>query len=86
MSNQKYKIITNVASNPEYSAPGSPKYPWAEMEVGNAFDVPVEDNIESMRISLYQSGKQWFKKNRGIDAKISIAKIDDSTLRVKRVA
>lgn len=82
----KFTIETGIKPDPNHSAPGMPKYPWATMNVDDSFLVPVTnpDNIESLRVSLYSNGKAWFKRNRDIAVKFSIIKQKNGDLRVHR--
>lgn len=84
-----FKIERSSPNDPNYHAPGIPKYPWAELKVGHEFTVNVEnpESIDSLRVSLYTNGKAWFKRNQQIEVKFQILKLDnDKSIKVKRTA
>lgn len=72
-----FKIIKN-APPPPSSRVGRIKYPFDEMEVGDAFDVPLKSG-DRIRAAASQWGKDHGKK-------FTIRKIDAETFRVWRIA
>lgn len=57
---------------------GSPKYPFAELEVGDAFDVPSE-----MSRKVRSASSHWAKNN---GRKLTCRELPDGSLRVYRAA
>lgn len=60
----------------------APKYPFDELEVGDAFDVPLED----VRVgTLRQSAYVWGTRNKSTGKKLRCIAYPDFT-RVQRIA
>lgn len=71
-----FKIIKNAPPPP--CGPRRTRYPFDEMEVGDAFDVPLKSG-DRIRAAASAWGKDHGKK-------LTVSKIDAETFRVWRIA
>ena len=62
-----YKIETGIDLPSPVSAPGKPKYPWREMQMGDSFFVPLAngDAIERLRNRMANSARYAWKSGHG---------------------